>query len=177
MYSLALEHSTCTKAISLRTVMGIRRSCMETNDEHIEITSAPDRIRISCVKQMLLKTYWCTGITDGEIRKGIDHSAIVVGAYLPDGTQVGFLRVVSDKVRFAYLLDVVVHEDYRRRGIGQKMVKYAMSHTELQDVYQWLLATRDARGVYEKCGFQKLDDPGKWMSKIKPRPDRTNYEG
>jgi GNAT superfamily N-acetyltransferase len=80
-------------------------------------------------------------------------------------------------VRFAYFLDVVAHEDYRRQGIGQRMVKFALSHPELKDVYQWLLITMDAHGVYEKCGFESLKKPEKWMSIIKLRPDRANFIG
>ena len=106
------------------------------------------------------------GITENEIQKGINNSALVVGAYAENGRQIGFLRIVSDKIRFAYFTDVVVHPDFRRNGIGQQMVKFALSHPELKDVYQWLLATLDAHGVYAKCGFKPLQEPGKWMAEI-----------
>ena len=144
---------------------------------NVEINSDQDRLRLPDIRAMLEKTYWSPGITEQEISKGIRNSALVVGAYLADKRQVGFLRVVSDKVRFAYFLDVIVTEELRRKGIGQKMVQYAMAHAELKDVYQWLLVTKDAHGVYAKCGFQKLQTPERWMSIIKPRPDRKNYEG
>jgi GNAT superfamily N-acetyltransferase len=143
----------------------------------IEINSQETDLRIEDVHAMLSKVYWSPGITVPEIRKGIQNSALVVGAYAEGGKQVGFLRVVSDKVRFAYLQDVVVHEDYRRQGIGQKIVNFALSHPELKDVYQWLLITKDAHGVYSKRGFEPLTNPEKWMSIIKPRPDRTDFKG
>ena len=82
---------------------------------------------------------------------------------------------MSDKVRFAYVMDVVVHEDFRRQGIGQRMVNYALTHPELKDVYQWLLITMDAHGVYEQCGFQPLTNPEKWMAIIRPRPERNEF--
>jgi len=150
---------------------------MSINDKQIELDSATDRIQVENLRQMLSKAFWCPEITDIEIRKGIRNSALVVGAYLPEGRQIGFLRVVSDKVRFAYVLDVIVHEDHRRKSIGQKTVHYALSHGDLKDVYQWLLVTQDAHGVYDKGGFQKLGNPENWMSIIKSRPDRANYEG
>jgi GNAT superfamily N-acetyltransferase len=126
---------------------------------------------------MLSKVYWSPGITPNEILKGMENSALAVGAYTGDGRQIGFLRVISDKVRFAYLVDVVVHEDFRRRGIGRGMVSYALSHPELADVYQWILITSDAHGIYEKCGFESLQHPEKWMSIMKPRPRRDDYPG
>jgi ribosomal protein S18 acetylase RimI-like enzyme len=142
----------------------------------IKLDSTIDRIQFEEVTKMLSQSYWSPGITRAEIEKGARNSALVVGAYLPDGKQIGYLRVVSDKVRFAYILDVIVHADCRRQGIGQKMVHYALSHDELKDVYQWLLITQDAHGVYQKCGFQKLANPELWMTIRNPRPDRRVYK-
>lgn len=143
----------------------------------VEINSNKEDLRIDDVHKMLSKVFWSPNVTENEILKGIKNSALVVGAYAESGQQIGFLRVVSDKVRFAYLLDVVVNENCRRQGTGQRMVKFALSHPELKDVYQWLLITKDAHGVYSKCGFELLKNPEKWMSIIKPRPDRANYNG
>ncbi len=142
-----------------------------------DISAEPGRLRIDDIQGMLSKTYWSFGITKNEIAKGIHNSALVVGAYDTDGRQVGFLRVVSDKVRFAYVLDVIVAEDYRHRGIGQAMVRFAITHPELKDVYQWLLKTSDAHGMYGKCGFSRLEDPERWMGRMQPRPEREVFEG
>ncbi len=144
---------------------------------NIEIIAGPDKLRIEDIHSMLSNVFWSPGITIEEINKGIRNSALVVGAYLDSHRQVGFLRVISDKVRFAYIMDVVVEKSCRRKGIGQKMVQFAMAHPELKDVYQWLLSTKDAHGVYAKCGFQTLKNPELWMSIINPRPDRKTFEG
>lgn len=143
----------------------------------VEISSNKENLRIDDIQAMLAKVFWSPNITKNEILKGIRSSALVVGAYTEDGRQIGFLRVVSDEVRFAYILDVVVREDHRRQGLGQKMVKFALAHPQLQDVYQWVLKTLDAHGVYEKCGFQPLQYQERWMSLIKPRPERAEFPG
>jgi GNAT superfamily N-acetyltransferase len=141
------------------------------------LSADKEALRIDDIQSMLSKVFWSPGITKTEIFKGIENSALVVGAYTETGQQIGFLRVVSDKVRFAYVMDVVVHEDYRRQGVGQAMVQFALSHSELKDVYQWLLLTLDAHGVYQKCGFVPLKSPENWMSIIEPRPDRAQFDG
>jgi GNAT superfamily N-acetyltransferase len=143
----------------------------------IEISADNEKLRIDDIRAMLLKVFWSPDITNAEILKGLKNSALAVGVYNEKNEQVGFTRVISDKVRFAYLLDVVVREDYRRQGIGQRLVKFALAHPELKDVYQWLLITRDAHGVYGKCGFTPLENPERWMSIISPRPDRENFKG
>ncbi len=141
-----------------------------------DISANPGRLRMDDIQGMLAKTYWSPGITKNEIAQGIRNSALVVGAYDESGWQVGFCRVISDKTRFAYLLDVIVAEDCRHRGIGQEMVRYAMAHPDLRDVYQWLLKTSDAHGVYGKCGFALLEDPERWMGRMQPRPERKAWE-
>ncbi|KLU63577.1 acetyltransferase (GNAT) family protein [Peptococcaceae bacterium CEB3] len=124
------------------------------------------------VTEMLSNAFWCVGIKLDEVTKGAQNSALNVGAFLEDQTQVGYARVVSDKTRFAYILDVIVDESYRRNGIGQKMINYILSHKDFRDVYQWLLITKDAHGVYSKVGFEVISRPLDWMEIRNPRPKR-----
>lgn len=124
------------------------------------------------ITQMLSHAFWCPGIQIDEVKKGALHSTLVVGAFLPDRTQVGYARVISEKTRFAYIMDVYVDESHRKKGIGQKMVNYILSHPDLKDVYQWLLITKDAHGVYGKLGFKPLGVPDYFMEIRKERPTR-----
>jgi N-acetylglutamate synthase-like GNAT family acetyltransferase len=107
-----------------------------------------------------------------EVIRGCQNSALLVGAYLPDNTQIGFSRVISDKTRFAYILDVIVDEKYRRNGIGQSMIQYILENPNLKDVYQWTLITKDAHGVYKKLGFNPIARPSDWMEIRLERPHR-----
>jgi N-acetylglutamate synthase-like GNAT family acetyltransferase len=142
-----------------------------------EFSTDPARLRMDDIHAMLSATDWSPGITKDEIASGIRNSALVVGAYAEEGRQVGYCRVISDKTRFAYLLDVIIAEDCRHRGIGQAMVCYTVSHPELRHVYQWLLKTSDAHGVYAKCGFAPVEDLERWMGKMQPRPERREFLG
>jgi GNAT superfamily N-acetyltransferase len=142
-----------------------------------DISADPGRLRIDDIHAMLAKTHWSPGITREEIAAGIRYSALAIGAYVADGRQVGFCRVISDRTRFAYLVDVVVAEDCRGQGIGKAMVRYAVAHPDLKNVYQWLLRTSNAHGVYGKCGFVPIEDPEKWMGLMQPRPERKVFKG
>jgi N-acetylglutamate synthase-like GNAT family acetyltransferase len=124
------------------------------------------------VTGMLTDAYWCKGIHIDEVKKGALNSALVVGAFLQNGSQIGFARVISDKTRFAYVLDVIVDEAWQRMGIGQAMLKAILSHPELEQVYQWFLVSSTARGVYGKVGFKALSNPEKWMELKSDRSSR-----
>ena len=36
-------------------------------------------------------------------------------------------------------------------------------HPKLQGLRRWMLATKDAQGLYEKYGFERVTDPDKLM--------------
>jgi GNAT superfamily N-acetyltransferase len=79
------------------------------------------------------------------------------------------LRVVSDNTTFAWVCDVIVDDAYRGRGVGRAMVRFAQQHPDLQGLRRWILATRDAHGVYADCGFEPIINPERWMIYI-PNP-------
>lgn len=125
----------------------------------------------SKVTFMLSQAFWSKGIKEAEVRQGAANSALVLGFFF-NNEQVSYARVISDKTRFAYILDVYVDEKFRRNGLGQLMINSILKNDELKDVYQWLLITKDAHGVYSKSGFNPLGRPGDWMEIRKDRPDR-----
>jgi GNAT superfamily N-acetyltransferase len=127
-----------------------------------EIDDDRTRMDWEWVHSRLADTYWHKDLTRETVDKTAKHSALVVGAYR-DGDQVGFLRVVSDTVRFAYLADVYVEETHRGKGLARAMVRFALEHPDYITVTRWCLVTRDAQGVYAEVGFTPLPDPEKWM--------------
>lgn len=143
-------------------------------DGDYEIDDDFGRLDFRALERWLMATYWSPGIRIPEILQGARNSALNLGCYLEgrEGKQVGYLRVVSDKTRFAYIMDVYVDEAHRRRRLARALVAAAQSHPDLADVYTWLLATRDAQAVYAGNGFGPLPVPENWMiiRKEKLRP-------
>ena len=127
-----------------------------------EIDDARERLDFEKVHSWLTATYWSPGIERATVERGARHSALVVGAY-HEGAQAGYLRVVSDTTRFAWICDVFVEEAHRGQGLAKAMVRFALEHPELQDVKRWVLATRDAQEVYRSVGFEELPEPARWM--------------
>ena len=123
------------------------------------------------ITRMLSKAFWCENIKIDEVKQGASNSALVIGVFYSD-EQISYARVISDKTRFAYILDVYVDERYRKNGIGQLMINNILKHDNLKDVYQWVLITKDAHGVYSKSGFKPLRKPDDWMEIRNERPKR-----
>jgi GNAT superfamily N-acetyltransferase len=72
-------------------------------------------------------------------------------------------RATSDLASFAWLGDVVVEDSWRGKGIGGWLVASVVEHLASLGVGRFVLATRDAHGVYERVGFGPLRVPATWM--------------
>lgn len=109
------------------------------------------------------RSYWAKGRSLESVKKSIDNS-MCFGVYDYEDNMLGFARVVTDKVVFAYLMDFFIFEKYQGNGLGKNLVKHIIGHPDLQ-VKLWFLATTSAHGLYEKVGFSLLDDPDRYMFK------------
>jgi GNAT superfamily N-acetyltransferase len=107
-------------------------------------------------------SYWAQDRPYDVVERSIDHS-LCFGVYA--GTeQVGFARVVTDYVTFAWLCDVFIVEPHRGQGLGKRLVETVVAHPDLDGIRLFSLATRDAHGLYRRyAGFEPLEVPEKWM--------------
>ena len=77
-------------------------------------------------------------------------------------------RLWNGIATIAYVGDVFVLPDYRGRGLAKWMMQYVMDHPELQGLRRWVLATRDAHGLYRQLGFTPLARPQVFMELVDP---------
>ena len=122
----------------------------------LELDDDRERIDVDAVHDYLChESYWARGRSRDEVRRSVAGAARVVGCYA--GTeQVGFARVISDEVHIAYLCDVYLLDRYRGAGVGIELVREAVDNGPHRDL-RWMLATRDAHGLYERFGFAPPD--------------------
>jgi len=111
--------------------------------------------------------YWAAGIPRTVFERSVD-GAMCFGIFAPDGAQVGFARVMTDRATFGYLGDVFVVPELRRRGLSKFLLDTIFAHPELQGFRRWSLATRDAHALYARYGFTPLADPARYMERADP---------
>ncbi|GBG67520.1 hypothetical protein CBR_g650 [Chara braunii] len=92
------------------------------------------------------------------LRESINNS-LSFGLYGPDGQQVGFVRVVSDYVRFAWLSDLYILEEHRHKGLGKWLVSTAMAYHMVADVDCWVLASSNEQEFFSKFSFESVSGP------------------
>lgn len=130
----------------------------------IEVSTDKGKLDVTFIQDFLKDIYWAAGRTIEEVQTTIDAS-FCFGIYL-DGKQIGFARVITDYVVFAYLMDVFIDEKHRGKGYSSLLIDAMMKEPALQQVKIWRLATSDAHFLYEKFGFKPLATPEKMMEKV-----------
>lgn len=117
-------------------------------------------------------SYWAKGITLEMVRKSIEHSSICFGLFEGNpekgvAKQIGFVRAVTDFVRFAYIMDVFVVNEYRGKGLSKWMMEIVTEQSDLKDVQKISLCTNDAHGLYAQYGFKVINKPEIYMERKK----------
>src|ERR1700731_1811904 len=132
------------------------------------ITTDPARLDADAIYAYLSRVYWAKTRVRNSVERSLKNS-LCFGLY-EDTRQIGLARVISDYATFAYLCDVYVLEAYQGKGLGTWLMQVVMAHPDLQGLRRWLLATRDAHGLYRKSGFTPLETPERWMEILTAAP-------
>lgn len=132
-----------------------------------EISTDPARVDLETVQQFLSEqAYWSPGVPMDVVRRAIEGS-VVFGVYRGE-EQVGFARVVTDRATFGWIGDVVILAPFRGQGLSKWLMECIVGHPELQGFRRWMLATRDAHGLYARYGFTELHDATRFMERWDP---------
>jgi GNAT superfamily N-acetyltransferase len=94
---------------------------------------------------------WSRVANEEELREVL-QAGPAVGAW--DGQRlVGFVRALSDGHLAAYVEDVMVHQDYRRGGVGDRIMSRLLGEIK-QSANVSLFCERPVARFYERNGFR-----------------------
>lgn len=135
---------------------------MELVFENYLISDDKQKLDIAYIHHYLSKeSYWAQNIPLDVVKRSIEGS-MAFGIYC-NGQQCCFARVITDQATFAYLADVFVDEAHRKKGLSKELIRFILNHPLLQGLRRFMLATKDAHGLYALFGFNPLKEPGRFM--------------
>lgn len=130
-----------------------------------EISTNPARLDFEVIHDFIAnQSYWGKGVSREAMQRQITYSTFNFGLYY-QGRQIGFAQVLTNGATFAYLANVFVLEDYRGHGLSKWLMETIHAHPDLQGIRRWLLATRDAHGLYAQFGWKPLPEPELFMQR------------
>jgi GNAT superfamily N-acetyltransferase len=129
------------------------------------VSTDPGLLDVEFLCRGLNSTYWAATRRREVIEESIRHS-LCFGVYEKTSKQqVGFARVVTDKITFSWVCDVFITDSYRKRGLGKWLMACVVEHPEVKRTLS-VLGTKDAHGLYEKYGFVRTE-----LMKRPPQPN------
>jgi GNAT superfamily N-acetyltransferase len=142
---------------------------LERRDDGYECSDDPARLDVALIHRWLSEdAYWALGRPREVVERSLAGS-VNLGVYRPDGAQVGFTRLVTDRATFVWLCDVYLEPAERGKGLGSWIVGLACDLARSWGPRRMVLATADAHQVYARLGFTAMAEPEKWME-LRLRP-------
>lgn len=102
---------------------------LKTNNWHVDNLEKLEK---------MLKTSWC-----------------YLTARNSENRLIGFVQTISDDIFHAYILRLIVHPDFRGKGIGTAIFQELMTVMEQHNLKPTLVATPGNKTFYEKFGFKQ----------------------
>lgn len=116
----------------------------------IETTPAPDEYRLLRIAAGLSPK------SAEAAERGLPGTLFAV-CVREDGVLVGMGRIIGDGGLNYEVVDIAVHPDYQRRGLGSKIMESLMSWLRAnapESAYVCLIADHGAPALYRKFGFE-----------------------
>ena len=121
-----------------------------------------NKLQLKVIHDYLSKeSYWAQNMPLELIKESIAGS-ICFAIYF-NNKQIAYARVITDNATFAYLADVFVLEEHRGKGLSKELMRFILDHPSLKKLRRFMLATRDAHGLYKQFGFNALAKPETMM--------------
>jgi ribosomal protein S18 acetylase RimI-like enzyme len=122
---------------------------------YIRFSDRHEEVNLEKLQQLLkIGAFWATERTISGLAIAISNSKPVVTAW--DGDRlIGHARATSDGIYRANIWDVVIDPEYRGVGLGKKLVKTVLEHSNMCNVERIYLMTTHQQKFYEQIGFEQ----------------------
>ena len=131
------------------------------------ISTNPALLDLKAIHRYLSQeSYWAQHIPADVVARALQNS-LVFGLY-ENETQIGLARLITDRAVFAYICDVFVLPEFRGKGLSKWLMRGMLAHPDLQNLRKWMLATKDAHGLYAQFGFTPVAAPDRLMERSNP---------
>lgn len=122
------------------------------DEEGYVFTDDSEKIKLENVCRLLKQSHWAKNRPQEIIERTI-QSSICFAVYYKE-IQIGFARFISDYSVYTLIMDVIVDEKYRGKGIGKKLIEIISNYPSVKNTSKFLWTTY-AAGFYSKCGFKE----------------------
>jgi N-acetylglutamate synthase-like GNAT family acetyltransferase len=135
---------------------GYHRSNNNNMKNNINFTFREEIPESSKYHQLFETTGWNKGYEaeKNELHKSVSNSWYTLCVYNNENELIGFGRLISDGVLYAFICDMIIDPDYQNQGIGGSILKKLIQHCKIEKIrVLWLFSAADKSNFYKKHGF------------------------
>lgn len=123
-------------------------------EEHMKVIYELSNRHIEQLHQLYQKEWWTKARTLEDTRRCVANSQLCIALVDAQDNLIGFARVLTDFTFKALVFDVMIREDQRGKGLGDRLMGLIKSHEQLSGVkHLELYCLPDMNDFYEKHGF------------------------
>ena len=112
-----------------------------------------EKFDINELNELLATNNWRTDPVE-RLEKAVNCSWGWITARDEEGRMIGFVHALSDGIRHAYITRMIVHPEYRNKGIGTRIMNELMNMLREENLYPTLVATPGKAEFYRRFGFE-----------------------
>jgi GNAT superfamily N-acetyltransferase len=142
--------------------------------DHFYITTDPKLLDHEAVFGFLAQTGWWSHLTPDSLDRALQSSLCF--SLFEETHQIGFARVITDYVTYAYLCDVFIAERRRRQGLGSWLVRSVLQHPDIKPLKRVALLTHNAQTFYLGLNFRFATRPNSYMEYLADKDILTDTD-
>lgn len=106
------------------------------------------------LNQLLATVGWGSN-TDEKLKRALELSWGWMTVRNDHNELIGFVQVLSDGIKHAYILRLLVHKDYQGKGIGKQIVKELLEWLEENGLNPILITKPNEEPFYNQFDFSR----------------------
>jgi GNAT superfamily N-acetyltransferase len=125
---------------------------MARNTNSVTLSNQKEAVRADELLQLYRECGWMTAEQSVEmVATVLKFTDAVIIARSESGTLIGFAKILTDRVLYTTVAEILIHPDHRRQGVGRKIMQQVecdWGHTPI-----FLAAFEHNREFFEACGY------------------------
>jgi GNAT superfamily N-acetyltransferase len=113
-------------------------------------------VRAIELQELFRFTHWGRSRSLDQIERMLEGTNLCFSVRY-EGRLVAFCRMLTDFVFRGSMWDILVHPDHQGKGVGSKLMGYALAHPAIRDIPVITSFSSDLVPFLERCGFERRD--------------------
>ncbi len=124
----------------------------------LEVVTTLDESQAKQLYELFTREWWTLNRSYEDVQHILKHSLCIALVEKNSRKVVGFSRVVTDRLVFGMILDVIIDPSYRGNRHGKRLLHEILNHPDLALVQRLeLKCLPEMMPFYEKCGFSPFN--------------------